>query len=196
MECQFWENSMLSVEVDAPHRWNMFSETQSWPLLTHSCITLSTLFNNLPPTHRAKSQTCQVLLFVSIFLHNFWGFILIPKSYAIFWKYDDKLMFIFSWYTFEDTFPKVIILTWCILGTSDQMCKASFRAHKQTVISQPWQNHRRRNRKHIFASIWLNGSKTKSSKTVCASAEWKDCFSQSLFSTMSWGTVKVMCTCV
>ena len=147
------------------------------PILTAVNTQLHSPFHCLttcPHTHRAKSQTCQVLLFVNIFLHNFWGFILIPKSYAIFWNYDDKLMFMFSWYTFEDTFPKVVILTWCILGALDQMCRASFRAHKQTVISQPRQNHRRWNRKHILASILLNGSKTTSSKTFCASAEWKD----------------------
>ena len=34
----------------------LFSDTKSWMLLMHSCIALSTLFNDLQHTHRAKSS--------------------------------------------------------------------------------------------------------------------------------------------
>jgi len=44
--------TVLEVENLKP-----FSDTHSWTVLTHSCIALSTLFNVVPLTHKAKSCT-------------------------------------------------------------------------------------------------------------------------------------------
>ena len=44
----------------------------------------------------------------------------------VFKKYDDKQSSTFSRYNFEDMFPNVVILTWCILAALDQMCRVVF----------------------------------------------------------------------
>ena len=80
--------------------------------------------------------------------------VIIQKSYAIFQKYEDKLMSTFNRYTFEDTFPDATILTWCVLGALDWMCRVSLSAFRQSVVSQSWQNHRQRNQKTLSVN-WL-----------------------------------------
>ena len=102
------------------------------------------------------------------FACNFMQFsrILIPMSYSLYkhlMQFFENMMT--SWYsvTFELTFPNVMILTWCVLGALEQMCRASFRGHRQSIISQSWWNHQCRNKqKHLL----LNGSTTKPSNTL------------------------------
>ena len=45
-------HTVLDVE-----NFNPFSKIYFWTLFTHNCIALSTLCNNLPRTHKAKSST-------------------------------------------------------------------------------------------------------------------------------------------
>lgn len=77
-------------------------------------------------------------------------------------------MSMFNWNAFVDSFPKVTILTWCILGALDQMCKVPFSTHRQSVFSQscPPQKGKEKKKKKTLASIGLKGSTAKPSKTL------------------------------
>ena len=45
----------------------------------------------------------------------------------------------FSRYTFKDTFPNITVLTWCILGALDWMCRVSFSTQSffSSVLAKP-----------------------------------------------------------
>ena len=73
---------------------------------------------------RPVESVCFASCFYAIF-YAFNSCVMIQKSYAIFQKYDDKLRSTFSRYTFEDTFPDAMILTWCVLGALNQLCRVS-----------------------------------------------------------------------
>ena len=102
---------------------------------------------------RPVESVCFASCFYAIF-DAFNSCVIIWKSYAIFQKYDDKLMSTFSRYTFEDAFPHAMILTWCVLGALNQLCRVSLSACRQSIVSQSWQNHWQRNQKTLFV-YWL-----------------------------------------
>ena len=102
---------------------------------------------------RPVESVCFASCFYAIF-DAFNSCVMIQKSYAIFQKYDDKLRSTFSWYTFEDTFPDAMILTWCVLGALNQLCRVSLSACRQSIVSESWQNHWQRNQKTLFV-YWL-----------------------------------------
>ena len=105
------------------------------------------------------------------FAHSFYAVcedfnshVAIQKSWAIFQKYNYKQMSTFSRYTFKDTFPNITVLTWCIVGALDWMCRVSFSTQSFFFLSRG-EATGKETKKLILASIWPNGSTAKPSET-------------------------------
>ena len=86
----------------------------------------------------------------------------------------------FSQYTFKETFPNVAILNWCILGALDWMCSIIRSAHTgKALFRQPPEKKKKKMGGQVaYLAKWEHDKAFKN--YICALAEEKDCFLQSM----------------